>query len=251
MKNFVSTTTVFIILSALILASIAAENRQELGKITFPLGEVAISRDRGGLWQQALLNCVVYNTDIMKTGAESRCEISLKDGSVIRIGENTELAFDDIELKDNRLQGSARISAGQIWSNLQKLKSGDEALSVRTPTAVMAVRGTVFRANAEPDSSASVLVYEGQVDVKLTEEMEEKVLPEKKDRSGAPRRIEGPQQVHGPYEVTLEEWQRIVAGMQINIRKDGKYYSFNFDPEADAALDWVKWNKERDSLIQR
>jgi hypothetical protein len=39
----------------------------------------------------------------------------------------------------------------------------------------------------------------------------------------------------------------LVEGMQINLRLDGKYHMFEFNKEADALLDWVKWNRELDA----
>jgi hypothetical protein len=59
--------------------------------------------------------------------------------------------------------------------------------------------------------------------------------------------IKAPTQVSGPYEVTLEEWITLAEGMQINVRKDGKYHMFEFDQGKDEDLDFVKWNKEQDS----
>jgi hypothetical protein len=54
-------------------------------------------------------------------------------------------------------------------------------------------------------------------------------------------------EVSGPYEVTLEDWISLVEGMQINVRKDGKYHMFKFDEAQDSDLDFVKWNKELDA----
>ncbi len=59
--------------------------------------------------------------------------------------------------------------------------------------------------------------------------------------------IKAPTQVSGPYEVSLEEWVTLAQGMQINVRKDGKYSMFEFDQDADGGLDFVKWNKEQDA----
>ena len=58
--------------------------------------------------------------------------------------------------------------------------------------------------------------------------------------------IKAPTQVSGPYEVSLEEWVTLAQGMQINVRKDGKYSMFEFDQDKDSGLDFVKWNKEQD-----
>ena len=59
--------------------------------------------------------------------------------------------------------------------------------------------------------------------------------------------VTAPDQVSGPYEVSLEDWVSLVEGMQINVRKDGKYSLFKFDQDADTGLDFVKWNKEQDA----
>ena len=54
-------------------------------------------------------------------------------------------------------------------------------------------------------------------------------------------------QVEGPDEVSLEDWVRLVEGMQIKVRKDCKYSMFKFEQDTDAGLDFVKWNKEQDA----
>ena len=40
--------------------------------------------------------------------------------------------------------------------------------------------------------------------------------------------------------MTLEEWVTLAEGMQINIRKDGKYSMFEFNKEEDGEMDFVK-----------
>jgi len=59
--------------------------------------------------------------------------------------------------------------------------------------------------------------------------------------------MKAPTQVSGPYEVTLEEWVTLAEGMQINVRKDGKYHMFEFDQTKDGDLEFVQWNKELDA----
>ena len=238
-----------ILIPLIIFVIAASDGSDEIGKVTFPLGAVKINHGVSDEWSVAKLNSKVFSKDRIKTGAESRCEVTLIDGSIMRIGEKSDMSFENIKIKDKRLSGSAKLTVGAVWSNLQKLQKSDKAVSIKTPTSVMAVRGTIFRTDAKDDSSTSVLVYQGALDVKLNQEMEEKVKSQEVRKPGPPQRTSGPKQIPGPYEVTLQEWQRIVAGMQINVRKDGKYHSFEFDPAKDAASDWVKWNKERDSAV--
>lgn len=235
----------------LILTAAGSEAQNEIAKITFILGEASVSHNDGKGWEDISFNAKIFAGDIIKTGAESRCEITLRDNTVIRIGENSEFKFDNVNIEAGDISGNAKLSLGSIWSNLQKIKAGDEPISVKTPTSVMAVRGTIYRVDAGADSTTSVLVYEGALDVKLTEELKKQIQQQDERKPGPPKQLKGPKQVPGPYEVTLEEWMRIVAGMQINIRKDGKYHSFQFNSEQDAQSDWVKWNLERDEYLKR
>jgi len=63
---------------------------------------------------------------------------------------------------------------------------------------------------------------------------------------GPPQEVAPPEEVPGPYEVSLEDWITLVEGMQINVRRDGKFHMFEFDQATDAELDFVRWNKDLD-----
>jgi hypothetical protein len=48
--------------------------------------------------------------------------------------------------------------------------------------------------------------------------------------------------------VSLDQWVRIVAGQQIEVRADGKYYKSKIDNQIDQKDDWVAWNRQRDGV---
>ncbi|MDP6396356.1 MAG: FecR family protein [Candidatus Marinimicrobia bacterium] len=192
----------------------------------------------------------------MRTKPKSRAEITLNGGGKVRIAENSELELTEANVKPMQKDFNANLNKGKVWVAATAAFGEKKNVAVRTPTAVAAIRGTKYRANAGEEES-EVLVYEGKVDINTPEnlkEMRKKNMEETQKGFGAPKfklgpvqKIEAPTQVAGPYEVTLEEWITLVEGMQINLRKDGKYYMFEFDKEADAQDEWVKWNSEQDS----
>lgn len=49
-------------------------------------------------------------------------------------------------------------------------------------------------------------------------------------------------------EVSLDQWVRIVAGQQIEVRADGKYYQSKINNQLDQQDDWVAWNRQRDGV---
>ncbi|MCH8069928.1 MAG: FecR domain-containing protein [Candidatus Marinimicrobia bacterium] len=244
----------FITFSVLLVSLLAfSPPAQEFGKITLPLGIVEVRSPESSEWVRAKVKQPVYVQDRIRTKARSRAEITLTGGGKMRMGENSELELTEASVKPMKKDFNANLSKGKIWVSAKAAFGEKKNVAIRTPTAVAAIRGTKYRVEAGEEES-SVLVYDGKVDVNWVENVQEKRKDQIEKKGGGPpkfklgpvQEVEAPEQVAGPYEVTLEEWITLVEGMQINIRKDGKYYMFEFDKDTDSDLDWVKWNKERD-----
>ena len=227
--------------------------QQPFGKISLPLGKVDVST-ADNKWSRAKPNQPVFEGNVIRTQVKSRCEITLTGGGKIRIGEQSELELNEADVKPMAKSFNANLKKGNIWVSAKAAFGEKKNIAVRTPTAVAAIRGTKYRAKAGDDES-SVLVYDGKVDVNQAknyiEERKEKrkgLAPKNTPfKLGPVTEIKAPTQVSGPYEITLEEWVTLAEGMQINIRKDGKYSMFEFDQSTDGDLDFVKWNKEQDA----
>ena len=227
--------------------------QQPFGKISLPLGKVDVYT-ADNKWSRAKPNQPVFEGNVIRTQVKSRCEITLTGGGKIRIGEKSELELNEADVKPMSKNFNANLKKGNIWVSAKAAFGEKKNIAVRTPTAVAAIRGTKYRAKAGDDES-SVLVYDGKVDVNQAknyiEERKEKrkgLAPKNTPfKLGPVTEIKAPTQVSGPYEITLEEWVTLAEGMQINIRKDGKYSMFEFDQSADGDLDFVKWNKEQDA----
>lgn len=226
----------------------------EFGKISLPLGRVQVQSAGSSDWQRALPKKAVFVGDVIKTLAKSRCEITLKGGGKLRIGEKAELELTHADIKPMNKTFDANLKKGNVWISAKAAFGEKKNVSVRTPTAVAAIRGTTYRAAAD-SAESSVLVYSGRVDVNAAKN----VIDERKERrkelfdTGTPfklgpvKKIEAPTEVSGPYEVSLEDWIKLAEGWCIQVRSDGKYHLFEFDKEADAKDDFVQWNKELDS----
>ncbi len=241
-----------------------AFTQKEFGKVTLPLGRVQVQKGGTGAFKKAMPRMPIHEKDIVKTLAKSRCEITLVGGGKLRIGQNSELEITEANVKPMEKNFGATLKKGDVWVAAKAAFGEKKNVAVRTPTAVAAIRGTVaairgtkYRAKAGEDES-SVLVYDGKVDVNAAKNVID--ARNQQMRQGGPQggaapkfklgpvtEIQAPTQVAGPYEVSLEDWISLVEGMQINVRKDGKYSMFKFDQDADAGLDFVKWNKEQDA----
>ena len=256
MKNlYTSPIKSFLLVSTFLLTNISAQ--KEFGKISLPLGRVQVQKGGIGEFKRAMPRMSIQEKDVIKTLAKSRCEITLAGGGKLRIGENSELEITEANVKPMEKNFGATLKKGDAWVAAKAAFGEKKNVAVRTPTAVAAIRGTTYRAKAGNDES-SVLVYDGKVDVNAASNVSEARDQQRRQgfqpQGGAPRfklgpvtEIQAPTQVAGPYEVSLEDWVSLVEGMQINVRKDGKYSMFKFDQDEDDGLDFVKWNKELDA----
>ena len=256
MKNlYTSPIKSLLLVSTFLLSNISAQ--KEFGKISLPLGRVQVQKGGVGEFKRAMPRMSIQEKDVVKTLAKSRCEITLVGGGKLRIGENSELEITEANVKPMEKNFGATLKKGDAWVAAKAAFGEKKNVAVRTPTAVAAIRGTTYRAKAGNDES-SVLVYDGKVDVNAASNVNEVRDQQRRQgfqpQGGAPRfklgpvtEIQAPTQVAGPYEVSLEDWVSLVEGMQINVRKDGKYSMFKFDQDEDDGLDFVKWNKELDA----
>ena len=249
MKSFKIKSFIILLLVGLFIVSFKIEE-PAVGNISFPLGNVLLLPKGATRYQKAYLNMPVRNGDKIETKKTARCEITFKDKSVVRIDEQTIYTIEKADIGVEKKEVSSFLFFGKLWANVKKLIAGKDSWKLKSPSAVVAVRGTVYRMNAGVDSSSQVLVYEGNVAVSPATQptgQQGNVTP-----PGKPTQVQGPQQVQGPKEVTMGQWIEIVkAQQQIVIKPDGSYAKSDFNMEDDAKLDWVKWNMERDKILEQ
>jgi hypothetical protein len=187
--------------------------------------------------------------DDIKVAEQSRLEIRFPDGTVMRLGENSQLKMSEVSYNAKTEGKTLRVnlSIGKVWAKVKKLITQDSSVVVETSNAVAGVRGTVYRVNVEDDKSALVKVYDGSVYVASPPKEMEGKPPLQVSK---PTEVTGPREVPPPYhQVTMEEWTYIVKAMQqISISPQGiATQPQDFDPKTDAD-EWVRWNQERDTL---
>lgn len=140
-----------------LLAAGAAASTDTTATLTLFAGDCFIWH--AGKSDEADIDQPLFAGDSVRTGKESRVELSYADGTVIRLGENSRLVV--------RSQGSVRsvgLLSGKFWAKVAKL-SGGSRFEVASPTAVAGVRGTVFKVEVDRDSTSRVAVEEGEVEV--------------------------------------------------------------------------------------
>jgi hypothetical protein len=118
---------------------------QEAGHIKVARGGVQV--ERAGQKMPASVGAVVQAGDVVTTGADGAVGITFLDNSLLSAGPNSVLAIDRFAFDSTTHQGSfeSSLRKGTLAVVSGKLaKQSPEAMKVRTPAAVLGVRGTEF-----------------------------------------------------------------------------------------------------------
>ncbi|MFH1582125.1 MAG: FecR family protein [Pseudomonadota bacterium] len=232
-----SKISLLICLCLAFFSSFAVANQQVAGTVTFMIGDVFVSHDKT-TWVNADFDIKIYQEDQIRTEAESRCEITLEDGNIVRMDENTFQQFEKCMVSKTAKEVSLFLSSGKMWLNARKILAKSDSFKVRTNKAVCAIRGTKFRVDTDDDQTR-ISVHKGVVATWSALFDEAK----KPDAS-----ILEPKPIAGPHPVSMERWVEIVKSFQqITIDSNGKYEKKDFDVDSIMKDQWVKWNMNRDN----
>jgi len=132
------------ILAALLLAA-APAMASDAGLVKVSKGSVQIKR--AGATIAAPVGTVVQTSDVIVTGADGSAGITFTDNSLVSVGPGSVFAIDKYrfdttthagEFEGNLKQGKLAAVSGKM------VKQSPESMKIRTPSAVMGVRGTEF-----------------------------------------------------------------------------------------------------------
>jgi hypothetical protein len=129
----------------MITALSSSASAQEAGHIKVSRGAVQI--ERAGQTTPAAVGAVVQAGDVVTTGADGSVGITFLDNSLLSAGPNSVLAIDRFAFDSTTHQGSfeSSLRKGTLAVVSGKLaKQSPEAMKVKTPAAVLGVRGTEF-----------------------------------------------------------------------------------------------------------
>jgi hypothetical protein len=117
----------------------------DIGQVKVARGDVQVQR--GASTVPAKVGMGIQPTDVLLTGADGSAGLTFTDNSLVSIGPNSVFAIDKYSF-------DSTTHAGEFEGNLRKgklaavsgkmVKQSPESMKIRTPSAVMGVRGTEF-----------------------------------------------------------------------------------------------------------
>lgn len=108
------------------------------------------------------LNDAVQVGDEVITDLSSTAVLRLTDGSTVKVFPGSRVAFED---PGGSLKNFLHVLFGTVKLKIEKLAGRPNPKAVTTPTAIVAVRGTIFQVAVDQDETTGVEVEEGEVAV--------------------------------------------------------------------------------------
>lgn len=134
-----------------------------VGVVTDVEGESELVRDTGVFSLEPGVD--VDEGDLVRTGADGRVQIEMEDGSLLEIGNASDLYLSDYVLDADTQVENAAVSLVKGWLRFVAAKvSANGRYEFNTPVASIGIRGTEGIIVTDEESS-SVLLEEGQVEV--------------------------------------------------------------------------------------
>jgi hypothetical protein len=117
----------------------------QIAQVKTVSGQVFIQR--GSARQAVKVGDPVFEKDTIDTGADGSIGITFIDNTVMSAGPNSEIALEDYKFDSNNFKGSMLTDLNKGTLSMVSgdiAKSSPSAMKVKTPDAILGVRGTHF-----------------------------------------------------------------------------------------------------------
>ncbi|SNR87052.1 FecR family protein [Puniceibacterium sediminis] len=110
-------------------------------------------------FQELVVGQVLVDGDIVRTGQTGAVALLFVDRTAMRLHPNTELAIRQV----SDTQTSLELTSGKVWARTPR--ETNSPITVQTPSAAAAIRGTDWTLSVDAGDVTSVFVYDGEVDL--------------------------------------------------------------------------------------
>ena len=141
----------------------------EPASVTALSGVVELSSDGGKTWKPAVQGSAVAANDLLRSGAASRAEITLANGTVLLLSESSQLTASKLEV--NRKTGARRtqlkVIIGEVLGEIvpKDEKKKEESFDIDSGKSSISIRGTVLKVGVSDEGSSRISMFEGKTQV--------------------------------------------------------------------------------------
>ncbi len=135
------------------------------GVITFIIGKAEVKTKGAQDWTLARVGMKLNVEDELRTDDCSTVDIRLTSNSAIRIKENTYISISKLFSAGKYSRADMDLSVGKVYMFMKKMGTDSSSVSIQTPNAVAAIRGTQFMLEYTPVKTTRISVLEGDITV--------------------------------------------------------------------------------------
>lgn len=140
-----ASSLVFILTLLAVFSSAAHADNSQVAQIKTVSGQAEIVRNGNRI--AARIGDALYEKDTIETGGDGAIGITFIDNTVMSSGPNSEIVLEDYKFNSSNFKGSMltdmnRGTVSMISGDIARSTPG--AMKVKTPTAILGVRGTRF-----------------------------------------------------------------------------------------------------------
>jgi len=155
-----------ILLAALLTLAALPAGAGQLACVYDLSGTAELQKGGAGQWLPARKGLPLDQGDRLRTGQNAWCELLFKDGTFIKLEADSETAAETLQASASERVFSFSFLRGKaLWMAARLKKNVTSKFTVRTPSAVCAVRGTDFSIIVSTSGGTSVGLYQGEVAV--------------------------------------------------------------------------------------
>ncbi|MGO9985883.1 MAG: FecR domain-containing protein [Rhodomicrobium sp.] len=145
------------------LSGLAHAAAPDIGKAVAVKNEVSL--ESGGSKQDLAVGAAVHQDEIVITSGEASAEIELLDKTKLAIGPDARIVLDKFVYDASASPASISINLSKGAFRFITGAAPKQAYEIKTPTASLGVRGTIFDVYVAENGETAVLLHEGGVDV--------------------------------------------------------------------------------------
>jgi hypothetical protein len=163
--------TFFSLVSSLVLALAVAQtfalpaqaDAPDIGKAVAVKNEVTL--EAGGSKQALAKGSALHQDEIIITGANSSAEVELLDKTKLAVGADAKIVLDKFVYDASASPASISVNLSKGAFRFITGIAPKASYDIKTPTASLGVRGTVFDVYVAENGETAVLLHEGGVQV--------------------------------------------------------------------------------------
>ncbi|MFC1515759.1 FecR domain-containing protein [Thermodesulfobacteriota bacterium] len=159
----------FAALTVLVTENPAWSEETSVGTITSVQGTATVTRSDGQkIAAQKDLN--LFPGDMITTEEDGVVSFAFHDGDLFTLNTDAQVALDELSAAEEDTAPVLRLALGYLWSKIRPYLNKEARPLIHTPTAVVGVRGTEFDTVVSEDSSSTIAVDEGSIEIEAEHE---------------------------------------------------------------------------------